>query len=287
MVVMKGNKKFSNIYEIVMIALAVIVLIILFIEFTMNISEEQADTLARIDIGILLTFAVDYFYRLIASKNKVTFFKNNIFDLVAIMPFDKAFRLARLARLTRLTRFSRLIRFSKLARVTALFGKTSGNIRAIYRTNGLQYMIAFTGFSIVLGALSIMTLESKISNFGDAMWWALVTATTVGYGDISPETSGGRIVASILMIVGIGLIGMITGSIATFFVGKLVGQSEEKNSYSTTHATMIKEQIDKIEALDRGDLFILLRNIKTLWEASNSQEGKEQWQIEEDSRGEV
>ena len=134
-------------------------------------------------------------------------------------------------------------------------------------------MIVFTGFSIVMGALSIMTREPRMPKFGDALWWALVTATTVGYGDISPETSGGRIVASILMIVGIGLIGMITGSIATYFVGKMVDQNDKKVSYSNTHATMIKEQIDNLESLDQDDLFILLRNIKTLWDASNNKGG--------------
>ena len=256
-------------YEIGMIILAIVVLMILFVEFTMDISDEQAAMLANIDFGILTIFAVDYFYRLIIAKNKILFVRNNVFDLVAILPFDKVFRLARLARLARVTRFSRLIKLSKLARVAALSGKISGNVRAVFRTNGLQYMIAFTGFSIVLGALSIMALEPKMTKFGDALWWALVTATTVGYGDISPETSGGRIVAGILMIVGIGLIGMITGSIATFFVGKLVGKSEEKPSYSSVHTSMIKEKIDNIETLDPDDLFILLGNIKTLWEASN------------------
>ena len=270
---MKQRNNISYIYEIGMIALAIIVLIILLIEYTMNISDVQAAVLARIDIGVLLIFAVDYFYRLIVAGNKISFIRNNVFDLIAILPFDKAFRLARLARLTRLTRFSRLTRVTKLARVTALFGKITGNVRAVFRTNGLQYMIAFTGFSIVLGALSIMTLEPRMSKFGDALWWALVTATTVGYGDISPETSGGRIVAGILMIVGIGLIGMITGSIATFFVGKLVGQNEENTSYSNAHTSLIKEKIDNIDTLDQDDLFILLGNIKTLWESSNNKGG--------------
>ena len=54
-------------------------------------------------------------------------------------------------------------------------------------------------------------------SFGDALWWSIVTCTTVGYGDISPSTTVGRVVAVILMLFGIGLIGMLTGAITTFF----------------------------------------------------------------------
>ena len=53
--------------------------------------------------------------------------------------------------------------------------------------------------------------------FIDALWWSFVTASTVGYGDISPQTGLGRLIASILMLVGIGTIGMLTGTIATYF----------------------------------------------------------------------
>jgi voltage-gated potassium channel len=59
---------------------------------------------------------------------------------------------------------------------------------------------------------------ANIHNFGDALWWAVVTVTTVGYGDTYPVTSGGRGVAVVLMLVGIGLIGVLTATVASFFV---------------------------------------------------------------------
>lgn len=59
---------------------------------------------------------------------------------------------------------------------------------------------------------------SCLATFGDALWWAIVTATTVGYGDIAPVTPIARVIAVVLMLVGIGTLGMITGSIATYFL---------------------------------------------------------------------
>ena len=111
------NKTLYLAYEYTMTFLALAILVILTIEFTRTLSETQQQFLALVDYSILSIFSIDYFCRLYRSQNKWVFFKSNIFDLVAIMPFDKAFRLARLARLTRLTRLSRA---TKLARVAVM-----------------------------------------------------------------------------------------------------------------------------------------------------------------------
>ena len=70
--------------------------------------------------------------------------------------------------------------------------------------------------TVLIGAAAVRYFEQM--GFYDALWWAFVTATTVGYGDISPSTAGGRIVAIMLMLVGIGFISTLTGTIASFFV---------------------------------------------------------------------
>ena len=64
--------------------------------------------------------------------------------------------------------------------------------------------------------------------FSDALWWSFVTCTTVGYGDLSPETTIGRVTAVILMMFGIGFLGMLTGSITTFFTNRIKTKSETK-----------------------------------------------------------
>jgi voltage-gated potassium channel len=74
--------------------------------------------------------------------------------------------------------------------------------------------------TVLAGAIVVWIVEPGIGGFPDAVWWAVVTATTVGYGDLAPENPLARLVAVVLMLVGIGTIGMLTGSIATYFIGE-------------------------------------------------------------------
>jgi voltage-gated potassium channel len=82
--------------------------------------------------------------------------------------------------------------------------------------------------------------EPDVESFGDGIWWALVTITTVGYGDITPLTTLGRIVASTLMILGIGFIATLTAAVSAYFL------SNFGDKQTTLEDVLIKlEEIDK------------------------------------------
>lgn len=269
------NKKIAITYELVMAGLALIVVVILYIEFTRPLNEAQETMLANIDLTILLIFAVDYFVRLARAKNKWVFLKSNIFDLIAIMPFDKAFRIARLARLTRLARLSRnvrvarLLRLWKLARLLVFARRFIGTFSGVLKTNGLIYVVIVTFGIIFIGACGILTFEDNMHTFGDALWWSLVTTTTVGYGDISPESTGGRILAGILMIVGIGFLGMVTGSVATYFVDKMSNKkTEASNSIMKDQVEYIKGKLDQLDDLNEEEVVALNRLINNTLQES-------------------
>ncbi len=261
-------------YELFMAFLALVILAILFVEFTRPLTEEQESILFRIDMTILSIFAVDYFYRFARAKDKWVFFKSNIFDLIAIMPFDKAFRIARLARLTRLarlsrsTRISRSLKLSKFGRIFVFANRIGNTVKGVFNTNGLIYVVIATFVIILLGALGIMAFENNMKTFADALWWSLVTTTTVGYGDISPQSTGGRILAGILMIVGIGFLGMVTGSIATYFVDQLSkGQEGNQATVVNEQIEYVKQKLDIIETLSDKELEYLWKTIVIIREA--------------------
>lgn len=258
--------KMFFIYEIFMGLLALVIAVILLIEFTRPLTEEQKILLARIDFAILAIFAADYFYRLARAKNKWAFFKGNIFDLIAIMPFDKAFRIARLARLARLARMTRFARFTKVIRFFVFTRRFGNTFKEVMKTNGLIYMLLITIAIVVFGAFGIMFFEPDVGSYSDALWWSLVTTTTVGYGDISPESTGGRILAGFLMVLRIGFVAMVTGSITTYFVDKLsFKRNEERKTFRDKQLTFIKERLDNIENMSQEDIESLTMIIKKTW----------------------
>ena len=290
MQIAQDKNKLYLVYELFMAFLALIVVAILFVEFTRPLTAEQEAMLANIDLTILAIFAVDYFYRLIRAQDKWHFFKGNIFDLIAIMPFDKAFRVARLARLVRLARLSRsarltrTLRFSKVVRLFAFSKRIGSTFTGVLRTNGLIYVALVTIGIVLLGAFGILMFEENMGTFGDALWWSLVTTTTVGYGDISPESTGGRILAGFLMIVGIGFLGMVTGSVATFFVDRLSKNTEkERVSAIDKQVEYVKNTLDEIEDLSEEECEYLFETIKAIrnYKSKNNEKKTELQDISE------
>jgi voltage-gated potassium channel len=206
-------------YEIFISVLALLATVIAFLDLIGKISIESSLLLYWIDLSILIIFTIDYFTRLIIAKNKKDFFIHNLLDLIAILPFNSIFRALRIARLFKLARLSKIARF---ARLIVFSKKFTNKVEVFLHTNGFIYILYVTITLVLTGSVGIYFAEmgQSINSFGDAIWWSFVTTTTVGYGDISPKTTLGRVIAAVLMITGIGFIGMLTGTIATYFLGK-------------------------------------------------------------------
>ncbi len=119
--------------------------------------------------------------------------------------------------------FFQVSRVIGVEQTTVLWGEGMARFLAILRHRGLfRVLLTATGL-LFLGAWVDLLFEdhaagSNIHSYADSLWWAVVTVTTVGYGDRFPVTVGGRAVAVILMLVGIGLIGTLTATVASFFV---------------------------------------------------------------------
>ena len=202
-------------YHYVRVSVSVICLLIMLVD-TLIAGPKLTEFL---EYGCFL-FMFDFLYRLYLSDNRRRFLKYSWFDLILCLPF---YPLAWLTVGVTIRCLKIMIEFVLEKVETALYS-----------------MLCFGILLITFATISIMQFEvlpeCNIKNGFDAIWWAICTITTVGYGDKFPITFGGRIVSILLMVSGIGLFGALVGYVSTVFTDK------EKNNNNT---------IDTIEELSK------------------------------------
>jgi voltage-gated potassium channel len=147
----------------------------------------------------------------------------------------------------------RLLRLIRLFRILHLYSRILSF--SAQTNNRLLYIVAVAGMAVSGGAIGLFLVEgnvpdSKITNIGDAFWWAIVTVTIVGYGDIYPVTTEGKIIASVLMIFGIAILGILISTLGASFIEsrlkpKLTIEEESKKT--------INDKICKLELLNKND----------------------------------
>jgi voltage-gated potassium channel len=143
-----------------------------------------------------------------------------------------------------------------IERMSLLVHEGTLRVQAVLKHHSLfRVLIAATG-TLFIGAWLVLLFEEKtkdgnIHSYPDALWWAIVTVTTVGYGDRYPTTEGGRAVAVVLMLVGIGLIGVLTATVASVFVKEHTDANRQE--YQRGHAdlgqrlSVISERLGDVE----------------------------------------
>jgi voltage-gated potassium channel len=118
----------------------------------------------------------------------------------------------------------RLLRLVRVLRLGLAASLALRRARELLQHRQFHFVALLAVAAVVLGGVGIYIVEGSptgnIQSVGDGIWWAIVTATTVGYGDISPSTTEGRLIAVVLMLLGIGVIGAFTATVASFFVSQ-------------------------------------------------------------------
>lgn len=216
-------------YDVILITTIIISVIVVILESVGRIRENYGAILYGAEWFFTILFTIEYFLRLISVRHPwryaISFF--GIIDLLAIIPtyaslffpgvqYLLSIRILRLLRIFRILKLSEYISEARLL-TTAL--------RASARKIGV-FLLAVLSLVTVIGSL-IYVIEGEENGFKDiptSIYWAIVTLTTVGYGDLSPKTALGQTFASFVMIMGYGIIAVPTG-IVTVELSKASGRN--------------------------------------------------------------
>jgi voltage-gated potassium channel len=212
----------SNAYEMFIFVLTVLSLGIMVL-LVMPLSAATLQLLTIYDNTICVVFLIDFAMRMRGTKPSRRYLigERGWLDLLGSIPtLGGVFRFAALLRLARLSRLARIMRL--------LRGQSGRDMVKDVLTHRSQYasfitvLLAF--LVLTVASVTVLQFESvaptgNIKTGGEALWWSVVTITTVGYGDFFPVTAGGRITAAFVMFAGVGIIGALASILASVLVG--------------------------------------------------------------------
>jgi voltage-gated potassium channel len=212
----------SNAYELFILVLTVLSLAVM-VALVLPVNEATRRLLQIYDNAICVVFLFDFAMRLRRASSKRAYFIDGRgwLDLLGSIPSvgSGAFKYAALLRLARLSRLSRIARL--------LRGQNKRELVKDVLDNRGQYalFVTLSLAMIVLSVASVLVLQfeagapgASITTGGGALWWAVVTITTVGYGDLYPVTAAGRITATFVMFSGVGIIGALASILASVLI---------------------------------------------------------------------
>ena len=207
-------------YQLLMLALCMYVLMALAAETLFALDDNTRLILQFADTTVCVVFLSDFLLSLYRAENRWRYvFTWGWIDLASSIPMIGVTRWGRAARVVRIIRVMRGVRATRVLADLTLARRRQSTLVA-------ASLVAF--LMLVFSSISILQVEttpgSNIRTGEDAVWWAMTTMTTVGYGDRFPVTTEGRLIAALLMCAGVGLFGMLSGLLAAWFVLPPTGQ---------------------------------------------------------------
>ena len=227
--------------QVLTLVLSVYVLIALVVQAVVPLTADTVKVLDRIDLFVCAVFMADFFVRLHRAPAKAKFLKWGWIDFVSSIPMIDVFRVGRVVRIVRLFRILRAFRSTK--NLVAYFLR-----RRKFTSFATVAAIALS--VMVFAAIAVLNFEdspdANIKTAGDALWWAFVTMTTVGYGDKYPSSAEGRVIACLLMTAGAGLFATLTGFIASMFVQPDAKTADSEVQQLAQEVRMLSSKVDSL-----------------------------------------
>jgi len=230
-------------YHLFMLALSVYAVGVPIAELLHDFSVEQIRVFNQMDYVLCAVFFGDFLISMSRASDPRAYFKKwGWIDLISSIPFWHWLRWGRIARVVFIFRL-----------LSELRGRRIMNEVAVQRRAHSSFLAAGLVSVVVMsvGAVLVLEFESGVNpdlvRAEDALWWALVTITTVGYGDVAPMTDPGRIIASVMMCCGVGLFGTFTAFVAAWFLQPAEQEQDQELARVRRELRDIKGALDEIK----------------------------------------
>ena len=207
-----GQVMLSLSWEIFVLGVAILSIVNLFLAI-IAMNEEVGQIIWIVDSILILIFLIDFVRRIrIADDPRAYVVKGyGWLDLISIIP---------------MLRIARILRIVRVTRVLNRMGGPGPAMKAFFAsraTGGLLLVLLIAIFVLEFGAISVLYAErgaadATINTARDAVWYVIVTMSTVGYGDTYPVTDAGRLFGVVIIVVGVGVFGTLTGFLANAFM---------------------------------------------------------------------
>jgi voltage-gated potassium channel len=250
--------RFVAVTEIPLLILAVVFIPVLVIPEVSHPSAAERSGLSVLDYCIWGVFAAEYLTRLGLARRRSSFVRHNLLDLAIVaLPMLRPLRIVRSAR---------AVRALRLGRLSALLGGSTTRTKRSLHARAVTYVLIVSGSLTIVCSVLMLDFErhargANIRTYGDALWWSVTTVSTVGYGDRYPVTTAGRIVALALLLAGVSLFGVVTASVAAWFVRRIEDDPEPGGDDIVGRLERVEASLARIEAV------LTQRTEETTWDS--------------------
>ena len=191
-----------------------------------------------LDIFILLAFSLEFVWMLYLTRQRLTYIGYNWLNLLII--FGAAVNLIDVE-----SDWLPLVRLLRIAYVSLVLARALGAIRNLLSPTAIPYLLGWAVLTLAMAGAGFYWLEPTVHSYGDGLWLAFTTGSTVGYGDIVPTTTAARIFAVVMVIFGFAMLSVVTASFVAFFVGE-----DEKKLRREMHDDIkaVRQELYKLRA---------------------------------------
>lgn len=232
-------------YQLFMLVVSLVALGIVGAQTMLQLDPGTHAILASADFVVCAIFLADFVHQLVTAPSRWGYFVRwGWIDLLSSIPMLDAFRAARAVRILRILRILRAARSARILADFVLHRRAQG---AFLAASLVTLLLVF--FSSIAILQFEATRGGNITSAQDALWWTMVTLTTVGYGDRYPVTPEGRVIAVLLMSAGIGLFGTFSGFVASWFLKP--GEEQQDDDMAAVRAELAEIRRVLAEVRDR------------------------------------